>query len=114
MEMMERWLGMPEAQAMARAMGGAIRALNARDLAALRAALPPDYQFRDFRRTGVGSLGGAEAYVAFFAAMLEETGVVTTDVLYHVGVMQRVVQGMAWLVSRFLGTPEPAMMSGAL
>ena len=32
-------------------------------------------------------------------------------ILYHLGVMQRVVQGMAWLVSRFLGTSGAESLS---
>lgn len=32
-------------------------------------------------------------------------------VLYHLGIMQRVVQGMAWLVSRFLGTSGAESLS---
>ena len=42
-----------------------------RDLARLRAALPDDFVFHDRRRTGLGGLDGADAYVASVAALHE-------------------------------------------
>ncbi len=55
-----------------------------------------------------GSLGNFFAFqvlptIIFFSALM--------SILYHAGVMQRVVQGMAWLVSRVLGTSGAESLS---
>ena len=55
-----------------------------------------------------GSLGFYFAFqvlpvIIFFASLM--------GVLYHLGVMQKVVQGMAWLVARFLGTSGAESLS---
>lgn len=55
-----------------------------------------------------GSMGFFFAFqvlptIVFFGSLMA--------VLYHLGVMQRVVQGMAWLVSRFLGTSGAESLS---
>jgi len=42
-----------------------------RDLARLRAALPDDFFFHDHRRTGLGRIDGADAYVRSVAALYE-------------------------------------------
>lgn len=62
-------------------------------------ALPPGTE---------GSLGGFFAFqvlptIIFFGSLMA--------VLYHLGVMQKVVQGMAWAVSRFLGTSGAESLS---
>ena len=41
------------------------------DLVCLRAALPDDFFFRDHRRTGLGRIEGADAYIAALAALWE-------------------------------------------
>ena len=46
-----------------------VRAWNAHDLGRLRALLPDDFYLDDRRRTGVGKIDGADAYVASLAAM---------------------------------------------
>ncbi len=55
-----------------------------------------------------GSIGNFFAFqvlptIIFFGSLMA--------ILYHLGVMQRVVQGMAWLVSRFLGTSGAESLS---
>lgn len=55
-----------------------------------------------------GSMGFFFAFqvlptIVFFGSLMA--------VLYHLGIMQRVVQGMAWLVSRFLGTSGAESLS---
>lgn len=55
-----------------------------------------------------GSLGSLFAFqvlptIIFFSSLM--------SILYYMGVMQRVVQGMAWLVSRFLGTSGAETLS---
>jgi CNT family concentrative nucleoside transporter len=62
-------------------------------------ALPPGTE---------GSLGGFFAFqvlptIIFFGSLMA--------VLYHLGVMQKVVQGMAWAMSRFLGTSGAESLS---
>ncbi|MDE2996894.1 MAG: NupC/NupG family nucleoside CNT transporter [Bacteroidota bacterium] len=62
-------------------------------------ALPPGVE---------GSLGGFFAFqvlptIIFFGSLMA--------VLYHLGVMQKVVQGMAWAMSRFLGTSGAESLS---
>ena len=61
-----------------------VRAMNDHDLERMRAALPDDFVFDDRRRTGVGRIEGADAYVASVAALYEQSPDLTTDVLYHV------------------------------
>jgi hypothetical protein len=48
-------------------------AINARDFARFRSLIPDDYVFDDHRRTGVGRLADADAYVASLLAVYEET-----------------------------------------
>ena len=55
-----------------------------------------------------GSLGSFFAFqvlptIIFFSALM--------SILYYLGIMQRVVQGMAWAVSRFLGTSGAESLS---
>jgi CNT family concentrative nucleoside transporter len=55
-----------------------------------------------------GSLGSFFAFqvlptIIFFSSLM--------SILYYAGIMQRVVQGMAWLVSRFLGTSGAESLS---
>jgi CNT family concentrative nucleoside transporter len=62
-------------------------------------ALPPGTE---------GSLGGFFAFqvlptIIFFGSLMA--------VLYHLGVMQKIVQGMAWAMSRFLGTSGAESLS---
>jgi hypothetical protein len=61
-----------------------LRALHARDLAAMRAAIDQDMTFVDHRHTGLGRLGNANDYLSSVAALIEETDDFATEVLYHV------------------------------
>jgi hypothetical protein len=65
-----------------------LRAMQAHDLAAMRAALDDDLVFIDHRRTGLGEVAGADAYIASFEALLEQSDDCTADVLYHVAVAE--------------------------
>ena len=59
-----------------------VRAWNAHHLERLRALLPTDFYLDDRRRTGVGRLDDAEAYLTSLAAMWELSRDLRTDVLY--------------------------------
>ncbi len=50
-----------------------LRGVANHDLARCRAALPDDFVFEDHRRTGLGRVEGAEAYVASLAAVFEQS-----------------------------------------
>jgi ketosteroid isomerase-like protein len=84
LEMTERYFRGEEAADAPPASAELVRALNAHDLDRLRAALPDEFTLHDHRRTGLGSLIGADAYVASVRALLEQTRDLTTDILYHV------------------------------
>jgi class 3 adenylate cyclase len=85
-ELLERYFRGEGARRIPEAGVELVRALNDHDLQRLRAALPDDFVFHDHRRTGVGRIGNADAYVASIAAMLEQSPDMTTDTLYHVAV----------------------------
>ena len=61
-----------------------LRAWNTHDLERLRVLLPDDFYLDDRRRTGVGRLDGADAYLASLAAMWELSRDLRTDALYTV------------------------------
>jgi hypothetical protein len=71
-----------------------------RDLARCRAALPDDFVFDDHRRTGLGRLEGADAYVASLAALFEQSPDVIMESLYTIA---RERHGQLW-VGRTFGT----------
>ncbi len=50
-----------------------LRGFADRDLARCRAALPDDFVCDDHRRTGIGRIEGADAYVASLAAIFDQT-----------------------------------------
>ena len=60
------------------------RAWNDHDLVRLRSLLPDDFYLDDHRRTGVGRVQGADAYVDSIAALYELSHDIRTDVLYGV------------------------------
>jgi hypothetical protein len=76
------------------------RAYHARDLAALRAAIPAGFRLHDHRRTGVGDIEGAEAYLASVGALFEQTHDLALEFLYHAGVSEPAVLS----VTRMSGT----------
>ena len=63
-----------------------LRAWNTHDLARMRALLPDDFYLDDHRRTGVGRLDGADAYLASIAAMYQLSHDLRTETLYIVSV----------------------------
>jgi len=65
-----------------------IRAWNAHDLERVRALLPDDFYLNDHRRTGVGRLNGADAYLASIAAMYEISSDLRVDALYNVSIAE--------------------------
>ena len=77
-----------------------LRAWNTHDLARMRALLPDDFYLDDHRRTGVGRLDGADAYLASIAAMYQLSHDLRTETLYIVSVA---VQGAVY-VARWSGT----------
>jgi hypothetical protein len=62
------------------------RAVLARDLDGLRAALPEGFVFHDHRRSGAGRVEGADACVAWIATLLEASPDVIMEPLYYVAV----------------------------
>jgi ketosteroid isomerase-like protein len=60
------------------------RAVNAHDLDGFRAGLADDFVFDDHRRTGVGRIDGADAYVASIRPLFEGAPDFFTDNLYVV------------------------------
>ena len=80
-ELSRRYLGITRPSALPRYE--ALRDAG-RDLAHLRTALPDDFFFHDHRRTGLGRLDGADAYVASVAALHELAPVAMVgQPLYH-------------------------------
>jgi len=77
-----------------------LRAWNRHDLARMRALLPDDFYLDDRRRTGVGRLDGADAYLASIAAMYQLSHDLRTEALYIVTVA---AHGTVY-VSRWSGT----------
>jgi hypothetical protein len=84
LELTERYFRGEEMRESPRASSELVRALNAHDLVRLRSALPDDFYLHDHRRTGLGRLEGADAYVDSVRALLEQTRDLATDILYHV------------------------------
>jgi len=83
-EMYERFARSDPAGKMQAGVIEFMRALYDRDLDRLRAQMPDDYVFHDHRRTGAGRLGGADEYVAFIAALFEQSPDVVIERLYIV------------------------------
>jgi hypothetical protein len=82
-EMLERYARSDEARWVPAAVFEFGRALNDHDLARLRAALPDDFVFHDHRRTGVGTIEGADAYVASVVPLLERAPGWTMETLRY-------------------------------
>ncbi|MFI5317726.1 MAG: nuclear transport factor 2 family protein, partial [Myxococcota bacterium] len=79
------------------------RAVNARDLERMRRALRDDLVFDDRRRTGLGRVVGADAYVSAMAALLEAAPDHSAESLYEIAVDEHGELG----VTRSFGTlPE--------
>ena len=57
-------------------------AIHDHDLDRLRAAVPDDFVFHDHRRTGGGRIEGADAYVAWLAALFEQSPDASIEPLY--------------------------------
>ncbi len=62
------------------------RALREHELAGLRAELPDDFVFHDHRRAGAGRVVGADAYVAWIAALFERSRDAIIEPLYYIAV----------------------------
>ena len=78
----------------------AIRVFVDHDLARLRAVLPDDFTLDDRRRTGVGRIEGADAWVESLAAIFEQAPDLTVETLYTIAADERGVLEMA----RMFGT----------
>src|SRR6185436_17829450 len=77
-----------------------VRAWNAHDLTRLRAALPAEFYLDDRRRTGVGHLDGAAAYLDSLAALWALSRDLRIDVLY----IDRTAEHGLLYVTRWSGT----------
>jgi hypothetical protein len=84
--MLERYMRGEGARTMPAPQIAFLRAMGAHDLAGMRAALDDDFALVDHRRTGLGHVDNADAYVASVAALMEQSDDFATDVLYHVAV----------------------------
>ena len=80
-ELLERWEKSDAAHGLRLA---ARRAVLDRDLDRLRAELPDDFVFHDYRHSGVGRLEGIDAYLAWTASLLEASPDAILEPLYHV------------------------------
>ena len=72
-ELAERYAHITFPPALADRLVEALRARRARDLTRIRASLPDDFCWDDHRRTGLGRIEGADAYVASLAALFEQS-----------------------------------------
>ncbi len=86
-ELFERWVRLG-ADAILPASIEFFRTWNDHDLGRMRALLPDDYVFHDHRRTGIGRVEGADAYVASLAALYELGPDVRLHMLYQVAQAQ--------------------------
>src|SRR5262249_54055185 len=83
-EMLERYARSDAARCIPAGAFEVVRALNARDLDRLRAALPDDFAVNDRRRTGTGRVESADRYVASVVAVFEQTSELTIEILHVV------------------------------
>ena len=82
LEMFELYARSEAASSIPAAALEGIRAMNAHDLERLRAALPRDFVLHDHRRTGLGRIEGADAFVESLAAVFAESRGWTVETLY--------------------------------
>src|SRR2546425_5612636 len=71
-ELLDRFARSEEARWIPAAVFELARAVNDRDLDRIRATLDDDFVLDDRRRTGLGRLEGADAYIASFRALFAE------------------------------------------
>ncbi|HVH16845.1 MAG TPA: nuclear transport factor 2 family protein, partial [Myxococcota bacterium] len=82
-EMRERFFRGEAAPFMPRSAMELLRAWDDHDLARVRAAIPDDFYLHDHRRTGVGRVDGADAYVESVSALFEHAPDLAADTLYQ-------------------------------
>ncbi|HTO55121.1 MAG TPA: nuclear transport factor 2 family protein, partial [Myxococcota bacterium] len=99
-EMFERYARGEGASALSPLACEGIRAMNARDLERLRAALPDDFVLCDRRRTGLGLIRGAGAFIRSLAALFEVSRESWVETLYTLELQPHGELAMA----RVLGT----------
>ena len=85
-ELFERWIRGDAARWVAPGLIEVVRALRARDLTRLRAALPDGFTFHDHRRASAGRLENADEYVAWIAALFEQSPDAIIEPLYYLAV----------------------------
>jgi hypothetical protein len=85
-EMLERFLRSDAARVMPPESGEMFRALLDHDPRRCRAVLPDDFVLDDHRRTGLGRLEGADAYIAALSALFVEAPNVIVEPLYYLAV----------------------------
>lgn len=73
----------------------ALRGLIERDLEPLRASLADAFVLEDHRRTGLGRIEGADAFLRSFAAMVEQSGDLLLEGLYTIAISERGLLEMA-------------------
>jgi hypothetical protein len=86
--------------------GEMVRALLDHDTRRCRSVLPDDFVFDDHRRTGLGRLEGADAYVAALSALFVEAPNVIIEPLYHLAVEPHGVLAVAHTFGTLAGGGE--------
>ncbi|HXK25279.1 MAG TPA: nuclear transport factor 2 family protein [Myxococcota bacterium] len=89
LELFERYVRGEGAAQLSRAVVDSYRAQNAHDLGALRALLPAEFVFHDHRRTGLGRIEGADAFLASLVPLFEQAPDVTFEALYAIAQTER-------------------------
>jgi ketosteroid isomerase-like protein len=83
-EMLERYLRSDAGAWMAPSFVELRRGLLAHDLDGIRAVTPDDFVFHDHRRLGAGRLEGAGVFVAWLAALFEQSPDAMIETIYYV------------------------------
>jgi hypothetical protein len=77
------------------------------DLERLRAVLPERFVFHDHRRTGVGRLEGAAAFIGSLAALFEQSGDAVVEPLYTIAADERGFLEMAHVFGTLAASGGP-------
>jgi hypothetical protein len=94
-ELLDRYARGELARAAPPALSDMIRAVLDHDLARVRAVLPDDFFFHDRRRTGAGRIEGADTYVAYLAALFEQSPDAIIEPLYQVATAEHGILDVA-------------------
>ncbi len=99
-ELCDRYFRSDEMRAIPAGFAAGMRAMNARDLEALRAALPDDFLLHDHRRTGLGRVEGAPPFIQSLAVLFDQAPDMVVETLYTVGTNEHGVLEMAHMFGK--------------